>query len=154
MRGRRGCRACRHLDYDEAATLSCAGITAWNPLFVDGRLRPGTTVVLLGTGGVSLVAPQLAHAAGLRTIVTSSSDAKLERARALGADATINDRTTPEWQHEVLRLTGGAGANLVVEVGGRDTLPRSIAATKIGGIVSVIGGLSSFSAARRSICCR
>ncbi|HDR8964213.1 zinc-dependent alcohol dehydrogenase family protein [Burkholderia vietnamiensis] len=133
-----------HLDYDEAATLSCAGITAWNALFVDGALRPGATVVLLGTGGVSIVALQLAHAAGLRTIVTSSSDAKLERARALGADATINYRAIPDWQHEVLRLTGGDGADLVVEVGGRDTLPRSVAATKIGGTVSVIGGLSSF----------
>ncbi|KUZ27313.1 NADPH:quinone oxidoreductase [Burkholderia territorii] len=133
-----------HLDYDEAATLSCAGITAWNALFVDGGLGPGATVVLLGTGGVSIIALQLAHAAGLRTIVTSSSDTKLERARALGADATINYRTTPEWQHEVLRLTGGAGADLVVEVGGRDTLARSVAATKLGGIVSVIGGLSSF----------
>ncbi|KWE88966.1 zinc-dependent alcohol dehydrogenase family protein [Burkholderia territorii] len=133
-----------HLDYDEAATLSCAGITAWNALFVDGGLGPGATVVLLGTGGVSIIALQLAHAAGLRTIVTSSSDTKLERARALGADATINYRTTPEWQHEVLRLTGGAGADLVVEVGGRDTLARSVAATKLGGIVSVIGGLTSF----------
>lgn len=133
-----------HLNYDEAATLSCAGITAWNALFADGGLGPGATVVLLGTGGVSIVALQLAHAAGLRTIVTSSSDAKLERARALGADATINYRTTPDWQDEVLRLTGGAGADLVVEVGGKDTLPRSVAATKMGGIVSVIGGLSSF----------
>ncbi|WP_175811695.1 zinc-dependent alcohol dehydrogenase family protein [Burkholderia contaminans] len=133
-----------HLNYDEAATLSCAGITAWNALFGDGGLEPGATVVLLGTGGVSIVALQLAHAAGLRTIVTSSSDAKLERARTLGADATINYRATPEWQNEVLRLTGGAGADLVVEVGGKDTLPRSVAATKMGGIVSVIGGLSSF----------
>ncbi|MCA7916450.1 NAD(P)-dependent alcohol dehydrogenase [Burkholderia contaminans] len=133
-----------HLNYDEAATLSCAGTTAWNALFADGGLGPGATVVLLGTGGVSIVALQLAHAAGLRTIVTSSSDAKLERARALGADATINYRATPEWQNEVLRLTGGAGADLVVEVGGKDTLPRSVAATKMGGIVSVIGGLSSF----------
>ncbi|MGS0896946.1 zinc-dependent alcohol dehydrogenase family protein [Burkholderia stagnalis] len=134
-----------HLDYDEAATLSCAGITAWNALFADGGAGPGSTVVLLGTGGVSIVALQLARAAGLRTIVTSSSDAKLERVRALGADATINYRATPEWQDEVLRLTDGAGADLVVEVGGRDTLPRSVAATRMGGIVSVIGGLSSFS---------
>ncbi|KUY95411.1 NADPH:quinone oxidoreductase [Burkholderia territorii] len=133
-----------HLDYDEAATLSCAGITAWNALFADGGLGPGSTVVLLGTGGVSIIALQLAHAAGVRTIVTSSSDAKLERARALGADATINYRTTPEWQHEVLRLTGGAGTDLVLEVGGHDTLPRSVAATRLGGIVSVIGGVSGF----------
>ncbi|KFL52473.1 NADPH:quinone oxidoreductase [Burkholderia pyrrocinia] len=133
-----------HLDYDEAATLSCAGITAWNALFADGGAGPGSTVVLLGTGGVSIVALQLAHAAGLRTIVTSSSDAKLERARELGADATINYRVTPDWQNEVLRLTGGAGADLVLEVGGHDTLPRSVAATKLGGIVSVIGGVSGF----------
>ncbi|MDN7700240.1 NAD(P)-dependent alcohol dehydrogenase [Burkholderia semiarida] len=133
-----------HLDYDKAATLSCAGVTAWNALFVDGGLAPGATVVLLGTGGVSIIALQLAQAAGLRTIVTSSSDAKLEHARALGANATINYRAKPEWQNEVLRLTGGAGADLVVEVGGRDTLPRSVAATKLGGLVSVIGGLSSF----------
>ncbi|HDR9505499.1 NAD(P)-dependent alcohol dehydrogenase [Burkholderia cepacia] len=133
-----------HLDYDEAATLSCAGITAWNALFADGGAGPGSTVVLLGTGGVSIVALQLAHAAGLRTIVTSSSDAKLERARELGADATINYRVTPDWEHEVLRLTGGAGADLVLEVGGHDTLPRSVAATKLGGVVSVIGGVSGF----------
>ncbi|HEF5152083.1 zinc-dependent alcohol dehydrogenase family protein [Burkholderia multivorans] len=133
-----------HLDYDEASTLSCAGITAWNALFADGGLAPGSTVVLLGTGGVSIVALQLAHAAGLRTIITSSSDAKLERARALGADETINYRATPDWQHEVLRLTDGAGADLVVEVGGKDTLPRSVAATKLGGVVSVIGGVSGF----------
>lgn len=133
-----------HLGYEEAATLSCAGITAWNALFADGGAQPGATVVLLGTGGVSITALQLAHAAGLRTIVTSSSDAKLERARALGADETVNYRATPEWQDEVLRLTDGVGADIVVEVGGRDTLPRSVAATRMGGLVPVIGGVSGF----------
>jgi NADPH:quinone reductase-like Zn-dependent oxidoreductase len=133
-----------HLSYEEAATMSCAGITAWNALFADGGAHPGSTVALLGTGGVSIWALQLAHAAGLRTIITSSSDEKLERARKLGADETINYRATPEWQDEVLRLTDGAGADIVVEVGGRDTLPRSIAATKMGGIVSIIGGVSGF----------
>ncbi|WP_323117876.1 zinc-dependent alcohol dehydrogenase family protein [Burkholderia alba] len=133
-----------HLGYEEAATLSCAGITAWNALFADGGAKPGATVVLLGTGGVSISALQLAHAAGLRTIITSSSDDKLERARQLGADETINYRATPEWQNEVLRLTGGEGADIVLEVGGRDTLPRSVAATKMGGLVSIIGGVSSF----------
>ncbi|CAG9269776.1 Alcohol dehydrogenase [Paraburkholderia unamae] len=133
-----------HLSYEEAATISCAGITAWNAIFADGRAQPGATVALLGTGGVSIWALQLAHAAGLRTIVTSSSDAKLERARALGANATINYRTQPEWQNEVLRATGGEGADIVVEVGGRDTLPRSVAAAKMGGLVSIIGGVTSF----------
>lgn len=133
-----------HLSYEEASTLSCAGITAWNALFADGNAKPGSTVVLLGTGGVSICALQLARAAGLRTIITSSSDEKLGRARQLGADETINYRATPEWQNEVLRLTDGAGADIVVEVGGRDTLPRSVAATKMGGLVSIIGGVSGF----------
>ncbi|MCC5074398.1 zinc-dependent alcohol dehydrogenase family protein [Xanthomonas campestris] len=105
----------------EAATLPCAGVTAWNALFVSGALRPGETVLLLGTGGVSIFALQLAHAAGLRTIITSSSDAKLERARALGAQHTINYRSNPAWQDEVLRFTGGRGVDLVVEVGGENT---------------------------------
>jgi NADPH:quinone reductase-like Zn-dependent oxidoreductase len=134
-----------HLSYDEASTLSCAGVTAWNALFADGNAKPGSTVVLLGTGGVSICALQLAHAAGLRTIITSSSSEKLERASQLGADETINYRATPEWQSEVLRLTDGVGADIVVEVGGRDTLPRSVAATRMGGLVSIIGGVSGFS---------
>ncbi|MCK9685365.1 zinc-dependent alcohol dehydrogenase family protein [Scleromatobacter humisilvae] len=133
-----------HLDYTEAATLACAGITAWNALFADGGLQPGASVLLLGTGGVSIWALQIAKAAGLRAIVTSSSDAKLERARALGADATINYRTNPEWQDEVRRLTAGRGVDLVVEVGGEGTLPRSLAAVRMGGTVSVIGGVSGF----------
>ena len=133
-----------HLDYVEAATLSCAGITAWNTLFVTGGLKPGSSVLLLGTGGVSIYALQLAKAAGLRAIITSSSDAKLERARALGADATINYRDNPEWQEEVLRLTGQRGVNLVVEVGGEGTLERSLAAVRMGGTVAVIGGVSGF----------
>jgi NADPH:quinone reductase-like Zn-dependent oxidoreductase len=133
-----------YLSYEEAATLSCAGTTAWNTLFVDGGLKPGATVLLQGTGGVSIVALQLAKAAGLRAIITSSSEEKLARARALGADATINYRTTPEWQDEVLRLTEGQGVDLTVEVGGAGTMRRSLAATRIGGTVSVIGGLAGF----------
>jgi NADPH:quinone reductase-like Zn-dependent oxidoreductase len=108
-----------HLDFAEAATLPCAGVTAWNTLFVEGGLKPGDSVLLLGTGGVSIWALQLAKAAGLGTILTSSSDEKLERARALGADHLINYRTTPEWQDEVRHLTGGRGVDLVVEVGGQ-----------------------------------
>lgn len=135
-----------HLDFVEAATLPCAAVTAWNTLFVAGALKPGQSVLLLGTGGVSIWALQLAKAAGLRAIVTSSSDAKLERARELGADATINYRTDPEWQQEVLRLTDGRGVDLVVEVGGQGTLPRSLAAVKHGGTIAVIGGVSGFGA--------
>ena len=133
-----------HLSFEEAATISCAGITAWNALFANAVVKPGATALLLGTGGVSIWALQLAKAAGLRTIITSSSDEKLARARQLGADATINYRAVPEWQHEVLRLTGGAGADVVVEVGGYDTMARSIAATRLGGVVSITGLLSGF----------
>jgi NADPH:quinone reductase-like Zn-dependent oxidoreductase len=135
-----------HLNYAEAATLSCAGITAWNTLFCEGALKPGHSVLLLGTGGVSIWALQLAKAAGLQVLITSSSDAKLERARALGADVTINYRSTPQWHEEVLRHTGGHGVDMVVEVGGDDTLPRSIAATRMGGDIAIIGGVSGFSA--------
>ena len=130
-----------HLSFEEAATLTCAGVTAWNALFVEGGLTAGDTVLLLGTGGVSVWALQLAKAAGLRAIVTSSSDTKLERARALGADVLVNYRKNPEWQEEVLRATDGKGADLVLEVGGQGTLARSIASVGMGGKVAVIGGL-------------
>jgi NADPH:quinone reductase-like Zn-dependent oxidoreductase len=135
-----------HLDYNEAAALSCAGVTAWNALFVAGRVVPGNTVLLLGTGGVSIWALQLAKAAGLRVIITSSSDAKLTRARELGADETINYRTTAEWQDEVLRLTAGNGVDLTVEIGGRDTLNRAVTATRMGGTVALVGGVAGFTA--------
>lgn len=134
----------RHLSFAEAATIPCAGVTAWNALFVEGGLKPGDCVLLLGTGGVSIWALQLAKAAGLRTIITSSSDEKLERARALGATATINYKNNPEWQNEVLRLTEGRGVDLVLEVGGQDTLTRSIASAGTGGTVAIIGGVSGF----------
>ncbi|UZW59433.1 zinc-dependent alcohol dehydrogenase family protein [Lysobacter enzymogenes] len=133
-----------HLDDAQAATLTCAGVTAWNALFVEAGLRPGQSVLLLGTGGVSIWGLQLAKAAGLRAIVTSSSDAKLERARALGADETINYRTHPEWQDEVLRLTAGDGVDAVLEVGGAGTLARSLRAAAMNGTVAIIGGVSGF----------
>jgi NADPH:quinone reductase-like Zn-dependent oxidoreductase len=128
------------LDAIAAATLPCAGVTAWNALFVAGAVKPGASVLLLGTGGVSLWALQLAKAAGLFTIVTSSQDEKLERVRSLGAHATINYRTTPEWQDKVLRLTGGV--DVVVEVGGEGTLARSLKAAGAGGTIVVIGRVS------------
>ena len=131
-----------HMDFVEAATLPCAALTAWHALFETAPLHPGSTVLILGTGGVSTWALTLAHAAGLRTIVTSSDDAKLERVRALGSDATINYRTHPQWSDEVLRLTEGRGADLVVEIGGEGTLGQSIDATAAGGTVAMVGGAS------------
>lgn len=136
-----------HLDYAQGAALTCAGVTAWNALFEIGRMQPGQTVLLLGTGGVSIWALQLAHAAGMRVIITSSSDEKLERARALGADALINYTTHPEWSGEVRRLTGGEGVDLVLEVGGEETAQQSLAAVRMQGTVVIIGGVSGFGGA-------
>jgi NADPH:quinone reductase-like Zn-dependent oxidoreductase len=134
-----------HMDFVEAATLPCAGVTAWNALFRAAPLAPGDSVLLLGTGGVSMWALQLAKKAGLRVLITSSDDRKLERARALGADVAINYRRTPEWDNEVLRETGGRGVDRVLEVGGPDTLSRSIAATRMGGTIAIIGRLTGTS---------
>lgn len=125
-----------HLDDVQAATLPIAATTAWNAV---SGVRPGDTVLLLGTGGVSIFALQLAKAAGARVIITSSSDEKLERAQALGADATINYRSMPEWDARVLELTGGKGANLVLESVGADTFSRSLNAAAFGATVFVIG---------------
>lgn len=133
------------LSYAEAATMPYAGVTAWNALFVEGNLKAGDSVLLLGTRGVSVWALQLAKAVGIRAIVTSSSDEKLRRARVLGAAETINYRSVPEWQAEVLRLTTGRGVDLVLEVGGQGTFSRSIASTRMGGKVAIIGGVSGFS---------
>ena len=129
-----------HLSFEEAATLPCAGVTVWNALMHGPKsLRPGETVVTLGTGGVSIMALQIAKIAGARVIITSSSDAKLERARALGADHGINYKTTPDWEKTVLDLTDGQGAEHVLDTGGVGTLPRSYLAVGPGGTVSVIG---------------
>jgi NADPH:quinone reductase-like Zn-dependent oxidoreductase len=133
------------LSYVDAATLPCAGVTAWNAIFVSSnQVKPGDTVLLLGTGGVSVLGLQLAKAAGLRAIITSSSDDKLRRALALGADHAINYNTTPEWHEEVLRATAGMGANVVLEVGGKGTVNRSVLAAGMGGTVAIIGGVSGF----------
>ncbi len=129
----------------EAATLTCAGLTAWRALVVNGGIKAGDTVLVLGTGGVSIFALQFAKQMGATVIATSSSDEKLERIRALGADHTINYRTTPEWGEAVTRWTAGRGVDHVIEVGGPGTLPQSIAAVRIGGHISLIGVLTGIS---------
>lgn len=132
-----------HLSYEEAATLPCAGLAAWNALMEPSpRQRPGAAVLILGTGGVAIFAVQLALAAGLRVIATSSSADKIERLRGLGVTETINYREMPEWQFEVLRLTSGEGVDHVIEIGGGGTLTRSLEAVKSGGTVSLIGHLT------------
>jgi NADPH:quinone reductase-like Zn-dependent oxidoreductase len=128
--------------YAEAATLTTAGVTAWRALVVDGGLKAGDSVLVLGTGGVSIFALQIAKAMGATVIATSSSDEKLERVRALGADHTLNYRATPEWGEAVRALTGGRGVDHVVEIGGPGTLPQSIAAVRVGGHISLIGVLT------------
>jgi NADPH:quinone reductase-like Zn-dependent oxidoreductase len=129
------------LSFEEAATLPCAGVTAWNALMEGtASLRPGAWVAVLGTGGVSLLALQIAKAAGARVIATSSSDEKLERVRAMGADATINYKTTPNWGVEAMRITGGV--DHVVEVGGQGTMAQSMQAIGFGGEIAIIGVLS------------
>ncbi|CAN5749413.1 NAD(P)-dependent alcohol dehydrogenase [soil metagenome] len=131
-----------YLSFQQAATLPCAAVTAWNGLVEKGKLHAGQTVLILGTGGVSIFALQLAKAHGATVIVTSSSDEKLKRARAMGADHTINYRTTPEWDAEVLKLTKKQGVDHVVEVGGSGTLARSLNAVRYAGHVHLIGVLS------------
>lgn len=131
-----------HLSFEQAATLPCAGVTAWHAMFEKSPIKAGETVLLLGTGGVSVFAQQFANMAGARTIVTSSSDEKLARVRELGAWQTINYRTTPDWQDAVREVTGGAGADHIVEVGGPGTLQKSITAARIGGRIALIGILA------------
>jgi NADPH:quinone reductase-like Zn-dependent oxidoreductase len=131
-----------YLSDEEAATLPCAALTAWSALVTHGELRRGETVLVLGTGGVSVFALQLAVMHGARVIVTSKSDEKLERARELGAWKTINYRTTPEWGTAVRELTQGAGVDHVIEVGGAGTLAESVGAVRPGGQISLIGVLA------------
>ena len=128
----------------ESATLPTAGLTAWRALIGDGALKAGDTVLVLGTGGVAIFGLQLAKAMGASVILTSSSDEKLERARALGADHTLNYRTVPEWGAEVVRLTDGRGVDHVLDLGGPGTLPQSITACRLGGQISLIGTLTGF----------
>lgn len=130
------------LSFEQASTLPCAAVTAWNGLIRKGKVHAGQTVLILGTGGVSLFGLQIAKASGATVILTSSSDQKLERGRALGADHIINYKSTPDWDAEVLRLTGKEGVDHVVEVGGSGTLAQSLNAVRVGGHIHLIGVLS------------
>ncbi len=131
-----------HLSDAEAASLPCAATTAWNALVEQGRIKAGDVVLVQGTGGVSIFALQFAKLMGARAIVTSSSDAKLDRARSLGADETINYKTDADWAKRARELTGGIGVDHVVEVGGAGTLGQSLKAVCVGGTISVIGVLA------------
>ncbi|MFZ5729182.1 MAG: zinc-dependent alcohol dehydrogenase family protein [Pseudomonadota bacterium] len=127
------------LNDEEVSTLPCAALTAWRALFEDADLQPGDTVVLQGTGGVSIFGLQFAKAAGLRALITSSSDEKLERARGLGADHLVNYRQTPQWSKPVREATAGVGADFIMEVGGQGTIEQSLKAVRIGGHIAIIG---------------
>jgi NADPH:quinone reductase-like Zn-dependent oxidoreductase len=131
-----------HLSLEEGATLPCAGVTVWHAMMEHAKLVAGQTVLLQGTGGVSVFGLQLAHAMGIQTVVTSSSDDKLARARSLGAGHGINYKTTPDWDKAAMEFTGGRGVDQVVEVGGAGTFARSFGAIRVGGKISMIGNLS------------
>ena len=136
-----------YLSDEEAATLPCAALTAWSAVVSDGRVKAGDTVLIQGTGGVSLFALQFAKCHGAHVIVTSSSDKKLDRAIKLGADRGINYRSTPEWGKEIQNMIGGDGVDLIIEVGGEKTLPQSLRAVRAGGTISLIGVLSGLNMA-------
>jgi NADPH:quinone reductase-like Zn-dependent oxidoreductase len=131
-----------HLSFEEAATLPCAALTAWNALIETGGLKAGETVAILGTGGVSCFGMQFAKMHGAHVFATSSSDAKLTRAQALGADVLINYQSTPDWDQALLKATGGAGVDHVLEVGGAQTLEKSMSAVRPGGSIYVIGAVA------------
>ncbi len=131
-----------HLSFEEAATLPCAGVTAYQALFVAATVKPGDTVLLQGTGGVSILALQLAKAAGAIPLVTSSSAGKRERAKALGAVETFDYKATPAWGEAVRAFTGGRGVDVAVEVGGPGTFDQSVAALRFGGTMSILGVLT------------
>ncbi len=134
-------RVPEHLSHEEGATLPCAGVTAWHAVIEEG-LKPGETVLTLGTGGVSLFALQFARMAGARVIITSGSDEKLARVREMGVADCINYKSVPDWEKRVKELTGGTGVDAVVEVGGAGTLPKSMKSVRMGGRISLIGVLT------------
>ncbi|WP_353256373.1 NAD(P)-dependent alcohol dehydrogenase [Hyphomonas sp.] len=131
--------------FDEAATLPCAALTAWRGMYVETKTKPGDWVLVQGTGGVSIFALQFAKATGARVIATSSSDAKIEKLKALGADHVINYKETPEWGRKAFEMTGGRGVDEVVEIGGPGTMAQSINACRPGGHISLIGVLTGVS---------
>ena len=131
-----------YLSDEQAATLPCAALTAWSALRMDERLAPGARVLVQGTGGVALFALQFAKLMGAQVTVISSSDEKIARARALGADAALNYRTTPEWAKATRDITGGQGYDHILELGGEHTLPQSLLCVRTGGAISIIGVLS------------
>lgn len=132
-----------HLTYAEAATLPCAAVTAWHALVHAAAVKPGDTVLIQGTGGVSIFALQFAKLLGARVLGISSSDEKIERAKALGLDAAVNYRSYPDWARWAIEQTGGEGVDLVVEVGGQGTFNKSLKAVRVGGTVAQIGVLSA-----------
>ena len=131
-----------HLSLEEGATLPCAAVTVWHAMMEHAKLIAGQTVLLQGTGGVSVFGLQFAHAMGMQSIITSSSDDKLAKAKKLGATHTINYKTTPEWDKAAMEATGGRGVDQVVEVGGAGTFAKSFGAIRLGGKISMIGNLS------------
>lgn len=133
-----------YMSYEDAATLPCAAVTAWQDLVTVGQMKAGDTILVMGTGGVSIFALQFAKAAGAQVIITSSSDEKLARAKQLGADHLINYKTIPEWSEAVLDITNGVGVDHVVEVGGAGTLEQSFKAVRAGGFIGLIGVLTGF----------
>jgi NADPH:quinone reductase-like Zn-dependent oxidoreductase len=134
----------KNLSFEEGATLPCAAVTAWNGLVTRGRMQPGDYVLLEGTGGVSMFGLQFATLMGAKPIITSSSDAKLARAKELGAFGTINYKTTTDWEKPVLALTGNIGVHEILEVGGKDSLSHALASVAPGGHIALIGGLGGF----------
>ena len=133
-----------YLSFQEASTLPCSGLTAWNALVVNGKLKPGETIVIMGTGGVALFALQLAKTMGARVVLLSGSEKKIEKARGMGAEEIINYRENPDWHNLVLEKTSRVGADLVLELGGGGTLAKSMAAVKIHGRISLVGVLTGF----------
>lgn len=131
-----------HLSFEEAATLPCAALTAWHALVPTAHLQAGQSVLILGTGGVSIFGLQFAKLHGARVILTSSSDEKLERGKSLGADEVINYRSVPEWAREVARLTNSEGVDVVLETAGSGTLPQSVSAVRSNGQISLLGVLT------------
>jgi NADPH:quinone reductase-like Zn-dependent oxidoreductase len=131
-----------HLSLEEGSTLPCAGVTVWHAMIEHAKLLAGQTVLLQGTGGVSIFGLQFARAMGIQAVITSSRDDKLARAKALGANQGVNYKTTPDWEKAALEFTGGRGVDHVVEVGGAATLARAFGAIRVGGKISMIGGLS------------